>query len=142
MDRISRETRSRVMSSVRTRDTAPEVEVRSLLHKLGFRFRLHRKDLKGKPDVVLPGKRSVIFVHGCFWHGHDCPRGRMPESNVLFWEQKIGKNKRRDVETVKTLENEGWRVLTIWQCQTREQIELRELLVKFLCHTKNKKRAQ
>lgn len=130
------------MSNVRTRDTAPELEVRSVLHRLGFRFRLHRKDLKGKPDVVLPSKRSVIFVHGCFWHGHDCPRGRLPESNVHFWEEKIGKNKRRDAETVKSLEKEGWRVLTVWQCQTKHQRELNEVLVKFFGDSKNRKKAQ
>jgi DNA mismatch endonuclease, patch repair protein len=132
MDTFSPKDRSRVMSKIRGRDTAPELLVRSILHRLGFRFRLHRKDLAGTPDLVLPSRRSVIFVHGCFWHGHDCSRGGMPSSNVCFWTQKIGKNKDRDSRVQQQLRSEGWNVLTIWQCETKDISQLERRLTRFL----------
>jgi DNA mismatch endonuclease (patch repair protein) len=135
MDIFTREQRSRLMSRIRGRDTGPELLIRSMLHRLGYRFRLHRKDLTGTPDIVFPSRRSVVFVNGCFWHGHRCPRGRLPSSNVVFWEQKIGKNKRRDHRACKQLREEGWKVLTVWGCQTKNQDRLLKKLVRFLERT-------
>ncbi len=122
--------RSRVMRAVKGENTAPERIVRSLVHRLGFRFRLQGKDLPGKPDLVLPRHRVVIFVHGCFWHGHACPRGsRKPKTRADYWEQKFGGNVLRDQRTRRALQRAGWRVLTIWECQTkarkREQLAAR-----------------
>lgn len=132
MDTISPEQRSRNMSRVRGKNTALEMKVRSLLHGLGYRYRLHRKDLPGTPDVVFPARKSVIFIHGCFWHGHDCARAALPTSNRDFWDTKIGRNKERDGRTRQALIEAGWKVLTIWQCQTRNLPDLRERLVGFL----------
>lgn len=112
--------RSRVMRAVKGEDTAPERIVRSLVHRLGFRFRLQGKNLPGKPDLVLPRHRVVIFVHGCFWHGHGCPRGsRKPKTRADYWRKKIGGNAQRDQRTRRALQRTGWRVLTIWECQTK-----------------------
>jgi DNA mismatch endonuclease, patch repair protein len=114
--------RSEMMSRIGPRDTAPEMAVRRGLHRLGFRFRLHRGDLPGRPDVVLPRHRAVIFVHGCFWHGHEaCPYFRLPKTNTGFWEAKIGRNAARDAEAVARLVDGGWRVLTVWECATRRR---------------------
>ena len=111
--------RSAVMRAVKSQDTAPEMIVRRLLHHLGGRFRLHRRDLPGTPDIVLPGRRKVIFVHGCFWHGHDCVRGaRAPKTNPDYWRAKIDRNVSRDRQSLTVLEAAGWRVLTIWECET------------------------
>ncbi|WP_244909698.1 very short patch repair endonuclease [Nitrospirillum viridazoti] len=104
------------MSRVRSRNTAPEMVVRRSLHAAGFRFRLHRKGLPGRPDLVLPKYHSVIFVHGCFWHGHECPRGRPPATRTEFWGTKIAGNRTRDAAAKLALHNAGWRVLTIWEC--------------------------
>ena len=123
------------MSRIRARDTKPELLIRSMLHRLGYRFRLHRKDLTGTPDIVFPARRRVVFVNGCFWHGHSCPRGHLPSSNVVFWEQKIGKNKRRDHNARKQLRKEGWKVLTVWGCQINNQDRLLKKLVQFLERT-------
>ncbi|MBX6763924.1 MAG: DNA mismatch endonuclease Vsr [Rubrobacteraceae bacterium] len=127
-DIMSREARSRLMSRVRSRDTAPERTVRSLLHRLGYRFRLHRKDLPGKPDIVLPRYKTVIFVHGCFWHGHDCPKGRLPKTNGEFWSNKIARNRQRDLEHEKALKQLGWSVLTVWECQLADTKHLESYL--------------
>jgi DNA mismatch endonuclease, patch repair protein len=139
MDTLSPGQRSKLMSRIRGRDTAPELLVRSMAHRLGFRFRLQRKDLAGKPDLVFPGKAAVVFVHGCFWHGHDCNRGCMPTSNRPFWEHKIGSNKERDYRVQKQLEDEGWRVLTIWQCDIKDLAGLRRRLIAFLTETQNER---
>lgn len=122
--------RSRVMRAVKGENTAPERIVRSLVHRLGYRFRLQGKDLPGKPDLVLPRHRAVIFVHGCFWHGHACQRGsRKPKTRADYWEKKLGGNLLRDQRTRRALQRAGWRVLTIWECQTtarkREQLAAR-----------------
>ena len=109
------------MAHVKTKDTAPEVKLRSILHKNGFRFRLNRKDLPGKPDIVLPKYKTVIFVHGCFWHGHDCKRGRRPQTNTEFWNKKIDENIKRDKLDVIKLEELGWRVLVVWECELKKQ---------------------
>lgn len=136
MDTVTREQRSIIMSKIHGRNTAPEIVVSSTLHKLGYRFRRHREDLPGKPDFVFPGRQCVIFVHGCFWHGHDCKRGRLPTSNVVFWERKIGGNKERDRRVHQQLETKGWKVLTVWQCEIADAASLKRKLVSFL--TKNK----
>lgn len=114
--------RSEIMGKVRTKDTRPEMRVRSLLHRRGFRFRLHRKDLPGKPDIVLPKYSTVVFVHGCFWHGHDCRRGRPPSTNVEFWSAKIRRNRDRDATVKRKLEDMGWTVWTIWECQLVDDV--------------------
>ena len=104
------------MSLVKNKNTGPELLVRSILHKHGLRFRLHRKDLPGSPDIVLPKYKTVIFVHGCFWHGHDCPRGRRPDSNQEFWNKKLNNNIQRDKAHYAMLENLGWIVKVVWEC--------------------------
>ena len=122
-----------MMSRVKGRDTRPEKLVRSLLHRMGYRFRLHRKDLPGKPDVVLPKHRKIVFVHGCFWHGHEgCRRASRPKSNVEFWNRKIDANIERDARAQRELESSGWKILTVWQCETHDVPMLRERLETFL----------
>ncbi len=117
--------RAAVMRAVGSRGTAPELAVRRLIWGLGGRYRLNRADLPGKPDLVLPGRRLVIFVHGCFWHGHDCARGaRTPKANRDYWVAKIARNRRRDVEAREALEAGGWRVETIWECALRDRAAL------------------
>ncbi|MGE3301667.1 MAG: very short patch repair endonuclease [Hyphomonadaceae bacterium] len=119
--------RRRIMQSVGVRDTGPERIVRSALHKAGFRFRLHRRDLPGKPDIVLPAKRLVVFVHGCFWHGHGCAKGKLPKSRLEYWRPKIAANAERDKRNVRDLAKLGWRSLIVWQCETSDT-ELAEKL--------------
>ena len=104
------------MSRIRGRDTKPETTIRRGLHARGLRFRLHRKDLPGRPDLTFPKHRAVIFVHGCFWHGHDCPLFTWPKTRKEFWREKIRKNQDRDLRTFLMLKGEGWRVLTVWEC--------------------------
>jgi DNA mismatch endonuclease (patch repair protein) len=129
MDTVSRKKRSEIMSRIRCKDTQPELLVRKILHHAGFRFRLHRKDLPGKPDIVLPKYRTVVFVHGCFWHGHNCRRASIPKSNVEFWQNKIDGNRQRDARNEKQLQQLGWRVFTIWQCEIqKKQIRLEQLI--------------
>lgn len=112
--------RSRVMRAIRSKDTVPEMTVRRLVHSLGYRFRLHRSDLPGKPDLVFPGRHKVIFVHGCFWHGHSCARGaRLPATNVDYWKKKIARNVDRDAATIDSLNAEGWLSLSIWECELK-----------------------
>lgn len=115
------------------KNTKPELIVRSLLHNMGYRFRLHRNDLPGKPDVTLPKHKKIIFVHGCFWHGHiDCPRAKRPATNKKFWSEKIDKNMERDRVTVHNLIQSGWDVLTVWTCEVESTEELRNKLLSFL----------
>jgi DNA mismatch endonuclease (patch repair protein) len=106
---------------------------------MGLRFRLHRKDLAGKPDIVLPKHRVVIFVNGCFWHGHGCPKGKLPKSRLDFWTGKIEHNRIRDAESIRKLEEEGWRVLTIWQCETKDAGDLATKLKNFIFSSKRKR---
>jgi DNA mismatch endonuclease (patch repair protein) len=120
-DKVSASIRSRMMSAVRNRDTAPERAVRAALFAAGYRYRLHRKDLPGSPDIVLPRYRIAVFVHGCFWHGHDCRRGRRPTSNTDFWNVKLDRNIARDRERRTALESLGWTVVTIWGVQNRSR---------------------
>lgn len=121
------------MRRVHSTDTAPELLVRRLTHSLGFRYRLHRKDLPGKPDLVFPSRKKIIFVHGCFWHGHKCKRGdRVPKQNREYWIKKIQTNVARDEKNFKTLKALGWSVLAIWECETRDQNDLKKRIVRFL----------
>ena len=119
MDKISQESRSRNMSRIRSKDTTPELKVRSLLHSMGFRFRLHRRDLPGKPDIVLPRHRKIVLVHGCYWHGHDCKIAGRSKSNVDYWRPKIDGNRERDKRNGDALRSAGWDVLVVWECETR-----------------------
>ncbi len=128
MDTRSPEQRSHIMRSVRSRDTGPELAVRRLLHGMGLRFSLHRKDLAGRPDIVLTRHRAVVFVHGCYWHGHGCAKGRLPKSRLGFWRNKIERNRERDAESATILRSTGWRVLTVWQCETKNIERLRKRL--------------
>lgn len=116
MDSLSPEARSRVMAAVRGRDTAPERSIRSALHARGYRFRVDARDLPGRPDLKLTRHGAVVFVHGCFWHGHDCPRFRAPSSNTAFWLAKIEGNRSRDRRVVDELLAAGWRVAVVWEC--------------------------
>ena len=117
--------RSAVMAAVKGRDTKPELIVRRLIWRLGARYRLHRRDLPGSPDIVLPGRRLVVFVHGCFWHGHDCARGaRVPKANRDYWLAKVGRNRARDLETCAKLEALGWRVEAVWECELKDRAAL------------------
>lgn len=131
-DHPEKSSRSRLMARVRTRDTAPEIRVRKLLHRAGYRFRLHPADLPGKPDVVLPRFRTALFVHGCFWHGHDCPKGSRPSTNVEFWNAKLDRNRQRDQSVGEALEREGWAVLTVWECELRSPEKLLSRVRDFL----------
>jgi DNA mismatch endonuclease (patch repair protein) len=131
-DRISAETRSRLMSRVKNRNTAPELIVRRTLHRMGYRFRLHCKNLPGHPDITLPRYKKVIFVHGCFWHGHDCPRGKRPTTNQAFWDKKIDRNIERDAKAVAALVEAGWNVLVLWDCQVKQPELLTTLLSTFM----------
>jgi DNA mismatch endonuclease (patch repair protein) len=122
MDILTPEKRSAVMRAIKGRSTRPEIKVRRLLHSMGFRFHLHRKDLPGTPDIVLPKFRTAIFVNGCFWHAHDDPGCRLsgvPASNREFWERKFARNRERDGEAALALSVAGWRVVTIWECRLK-----------------------
>src|ERR1044071_1582436 len=133
MDKLSKQRRSEIMSRIRDKNTVPELKVRSLIHRLGYRFRLHSKSLPGKPDLVFSGRKKIIFVHGCFWHAHSgCPKGKPPKSNLEFWLKKLEANKRRDAQARKKLKSQGWRVLTVWQCQLKKQESLTSRIVAFL----------
>jgi DNA mismatch endonuclease (patch repair protein) len=118
-DVVDSATRSRMMSGIRGRDTGPERLIRSALHSLGFRFRLHPRDVPGRPDLILPRYSAALFVHGCFWHGHDCSLFRLPATHRQFWRDKIRRNVERDAEVAQLLEQQGWRQLTIWECAFR-----------------------
>jgi DNA mismatch endonuclease Vsr len=125
--------RSAIMARIRAKDTTPERLVRSLLHRLGYRFRLHARELPGTPDIVLRPRRAAIIVHGCFWHGHDCARGRRePKTNADYWRAKIARNRARDAADLGALEARGWRCLTLWECGLRDEAALAERLRAFL----------
>ena len=133
VDTISPEHRSWNMSQIKGKDTKPELIVRSHLHKMGFRFRLHRKDLPGKPDIVLPKHRTVIFVHGCFWHRHkSCKNSYNPKSRKKFWQDKFQGNVDRDKRNRKNLSSLGWRSVVVWECQTVDSAKLQHLIRKSL----------
>lgn len=124
-DVFTPEQRSAVMRRVKNKGTTPELTVRRALTRLGARYRLHRKDLPGSPDIVLAGRKLAIFVHGCFWHGHTCARGaRVPKQNRDYWVAKVGRNTARDGQNRAALETRGWRVLTLWECELRDEAAL------------------
>lgn len=128
--------RSSIMRAVKSVNTKPEMAVRQIVHAMGYRYRLHRADLPGKPDLVFPARRSVIFVHGCWWHGHDCKRGaREPKTNRDYWVAKIDGNRKRDIASRQALEALGWRPLIIWECEIRNVDELSNRLSSFLGRT-------
>ncbi len=132
LDTITKEKRSEIMSKVRSKNTSPELAVRRLIFSLGYRYRLHAEYLPGKPDLAFPGRKKVIFVHGCFWHGHDCKRGGVPATNKEFWLPKLEKNKVRDSETFSRFVDMGWKALVIWQCQLKDKDALKTAIVNFL----------
>ena len=131
-DTRTKEQRSRIMKSVGARDTGPELTVRRLLHRLGYRYSLHRRDLPGRPDIVFPGRRKAIFIHGCFWHGHDCGKGELPKSRPEYWIVKIETNQERDARVVASLKRAGWQTLTVWQCELKSLDTIERTLRKFL----------
>ena len=132
-DILTPEQRSRNMSRVRSRDTKPEMQVRRLVYAMGYRYRLHRRDLPGRPDLVFPGRRKVIFVHGCFWHQHDgCRKASLPQTRREFWAHKLTMNRKRDESNLELLHALGWAVLVVWECETRTTEALAQCLSDFL----------
>jgi len=133
LDRLTPIRRSENMRRIRSCDTKPELIVRSMVHRLGFRFRLHRKDLPGKPDIVFVSARKIILVHGCFWHLHErCADGRIPKSQVEYWRPKLLRNVQRDERARLRLRKLGWKVLVVWECQVRDLERLTEKVKRFL----------
>ena len=133
VDTVTKERRSRIMGRVRSKDTRPEMVVRRLVHGLGYRFRLHRSDLPGKPDLVFPKYGAVILVHGCYWHRHPgCPNTRTPKSRIQFWTEKFDENVRRDKRTKRKLRKAGWRVLVVWECEVADADQLTARIQEFL----------
>ena len=122
-DTLNSEHRSRIMSRVGGKNTRPEILVRRALHAAGLRFRIHRRDLPGTPDIVLPRHRIAVMVQGCFWHGHDCPKGRRPKSNVEFWTTKLDRNLQRDRANADALSKLGWQVVTVWECALDDGVQ-------------------
>lgn len=123
MDRLSPEQRRKTMQAVKGKNTSPEVLVRQYLHRQGYRFRLHRKDLPGKPDIVLPKYKTVIFINGCFWHRHQgCKHATMPASNIDYWEKKFKRTQERDKSQYRQLEELGWKVYIVWECEVKNMI--------------------
>jgi DNA mismatch endonuclease (patch repair protein) len=132
LDRVTKEKRSEIMSKVRGKNTSPELVVRKLVFSLGYRYRLHGKHLPGTPDLVFPGRKKVIFVHGCFWHYHNCKIGHPPKSRLEYWLPKLEANKKRDSQKSQELINQGWKILVVWQCEIKNIPELEQTIVKFL----------
>lgn len=132
MDIMSRKERSHRMSLIRGRDTTPELMVRSAIHRLGYRFRLHRRDLPGKPDIVFPARRRAVFIDGCFWHGHHCRIGHLPSSNISYWSEKINNTRQRDARTRKLLRKQGWKVLVLRECEMKDMNIVTKKLIRFL----------
>lgn len=133
MDRLTPEARSRLMSHVKGKDTTPEMVVRRLVHGMGYRYRLHGRNLPGKPDLVFASRKKIVLVHGCFWHRHQgCSKASTPKTRMDFWQAKFDRNVARDVKTLRDLSDLGWEVLTVWECQTKAAEVLRERLATFL----------
>jgi len=124
--------RSENMRRIRSKDMRPQLAVRSLVHKMGYRCRLHRKDLPGKPDMVFASRQKVIFVHGCFWHSHGCKYAHTPKSNLEYWMPKLERNRARDTKTTELLKEFGWKTLVVWECETKNQENIKKQLVSFL----------
>lgn len=135
-DTLSAEHRSWLMGRVKAKNTKPELIVRRLAHGLGYRFRLHRKDLPGRPDLVFPGLKKAIFVHGCFWHRHNCSKATTPKTNVSFWQEKFDRNVERDKSAISALEGIGWGVMIVWECETKDREGLILRLTNFLSEPK------
>ena len=134
-DVFSPSTRSRIMSKIRSKGTKPEILVRRLLHGLGYRYRLHRVDLPGRPDLVFPSRRKVVFVNGCFWHNHPgCARAHIPSGNRGYWLTKLTRNRERDQHNVALLKEKGWAVMTVWECQLKDMTITSKRLTEFLEH--------
>ena len=131
-DWLTQEQRRYVMQSVKSKNTGPEMAVRRIVHGLGYRYRLHKKGLPGRPDLVFAGRKKIIFVHGCFWHAHNCRYGRAPSSRQEYWLPKLERNKERDRENRSDLEAQGWNVLTVWECEIKDTAALVERLTRFL----------
>ena len=119
MDNLNSDQRSALMARIRSKDTTPELVLRRMLHRRGYRYLLHDRRLPGAPDLVFPSRRAVIFVHGCFWHGHECKIARIPKSNLDYWNNKLARNRQRDETHRRNLRRLGWRVLVVWECATR-----------------------
>jgi DNA mismatch endonuclease, patch repair protein len=132
MDTFSRDQRSQIMRRVRSRGTQPELTVRSIVRRMGIKYRTCARALPGKPDLVILGQRKAILVHGCFWHGHHCERGELPKSNRSYWESKQFKNAVRDKTNARSLRSRGWTLMVIWECQIRESKRLEARLSRFL----------
>jgi DNA mismatch endonuclease, patch repair protein len=132
-DKISKARRSANMRAVRSRNTRPEILVRQIAYRLGFRFRLHRRDLPGKPDIAFPGRQKAIFVHGCFWHQHKgCRRATVPKSNRGFWRLKLARNVARDAMQLAAIRKRGWRALVVWECEIKNERRLTAKMMRFL----------
>jgi len=143
-DLFTREKRSTIMQAIQGKNTKPELVVRKTLHRLGYRFRLHRRDLPGNPDLVFPGRRKVLFVHGCFWHRHGCRKGQsMPSTRIRFWQKKFEANRLRDAARRRELKKLGWSVMTVWECQLipRRLPRTTERMIGFLQANRSKARA-
>ena len=133
VDTLSKHERSKRMSLVKGKNTKPELKVRKLIYNMGYRYRLHVKNLPGTPDIVFKSRKKVIFVHGCFWHRHDhCTLARLPKSRLEFWKPKLEKNKERDALKLELLERLGWRNLVIWECQIKDDDNLKKIIHNFL----------
>lgn len=132
MDTVSKEIRSKMMASIKSKDTKPEITVRKILHQLGYRFRLHKRDLPGRPDIVLPKHHKIILVQGCFWHGHNCAIASSPKSNNGYWQPKIAMNRARDARNKIELEKLGWRILELWECDIRNNRDLLKIITQFM----------
>lgn len=128
MDHLSKAERSALMSKIRGKHTKPEMDVRRFVWGAGFRYRLHGKNLPGCPDLVFSSKKKVIFVHGCFWHGHKCRKNKLPKTRRAFWKEKIERNKKRDSASARKLRSCGWEVLTIWECEVKKPHSRQKLL--------------
>jgi DNA mismatch endonuclease, patch repair protein len=115
------------MRAIRSEGTSPEMEVRKLIHAMGYRFRLHGTDLPGKPDLVFPSRRKLIFIHGCFWHSHGCRRAHVPKSNLDYWRPKLARNRKRDELSLRLLRKAGWKALVVWECQLKRQTVVRRI---------------
>ena len=127
-----KKSRSEIMASIRSKNTKPELIIRKNLHKLGFRFRLHETNLPGSPDIVMKKFNAVIFVNGCFWHGHNCQTWARPKSNINYWMKKIERNKTRDLSNIASLRKMKWRVLVVWQCSLKNKLDVKETVLKIV----------
>jgi len=135
VDRVSPKTRSSIMASVSSKNTGPELTIRKLLFSIGYRYKLHPRNLPGTPDIAFTKREKVIFVHGCFWHGHECKYGRLPKSRTEYWAEKIKTNRHRDKKNLRKLHDLGWQALVIWQCQLKNE-NLKDVLIDFLGPTR------